>query len=90
MTTYTFNSKETYLAYRSNWKANYKNLSQQIRDIKNDIKGTQKAKGYAGAMQYELFKMRAKATTMIEELKGAHQEAQRQYLAAHSEELVMA
>src|SRR5882672_9752897 len=27
----TFNSKETYLAYRSAWKAEYKNLSAEIR-----------------------------------------------------------
>ncbi len=27
----TFNSKETYLAYRSAWKAAYKNLSTEIR-----------------------------------------------------------
>jgi hypothetical protein len=86
----TFNSKETYLAYRSNWKATYKTLGQDIRIIKNDIKETQRAKGYAGSMQYEFLKMRKKATAMIEELKLAKVEAQRQYLAAHSEELVLA
>ena len=90
MTTYTFNSKETYLAYRSNWRTNYKALSQDIRTIKADIKETQRAKGYAGAIQYELLKMRAKATAMIEELKIAKVEAQQQYLATHVEELVTA
>ena len=90
MTTYTFNSKETYLAYRSNWRANYKALSQQIRETKHDIKEAMRAKEYAGSMQYSLLKMRAQATAMIEELKGAKQEAQRQYLAAHAEELVLA
>ncbi len=29
-----FNSKETYLAYRSAWKAEYQQLSQDIRDLK--------------------------------------------------------
>lgn len=29
-----FNSKEEYLAYRSEWKAEYKQLSKDIRDIK--------------------------------------------------------
>ncbi len=86
----TFNSKETYLAYRSEWKANYKALSQQIRETKIDIKETQRANGYAGSMQYELLKLRKKATAMLEELKLAKQEAQRQYLAAHKEELVLA
>jgi len=30
----TFNSKETYLAYRSAWKAEYKNLSAEIRTLR--------------------------------------------------------
>ena len=30
----TFNSKETYLAYRSAWKAEYKNLSSEIRTLR--------------------------------------------------------
>lgn len=33
MNTY-FTNKETYLAYRSAWKAEYKQLSQDIRDLK--------------------------------------------------------
>ena len=31
---FAFTNKEEYLAYRSNWKAQYKELSQQIRDRK--------------------------------------------------------
>lgn len=84
-----FNSKETYLAYRSEWKANYKTLSQEIRELRNEIKVTQRAKGYAGSMQYTLLKLRAKATAMIEERKASKAEAQRQYLAIKGE-LVMA
>jgi hypothetical protein len=30
----TFNSKETYLAYRSAWKAEYKTLSAEIRTLR--------------------------------------------------------
>jgi len=86
----SFNSKETYLAYRSEWKANYKNLSQEIRETKLAIRDTQRAKGNAGWMQYSLIKDRAKATAMLEELKLAKAEAQRQYLAAKESELVMA
>jgi hypothetical protein len=47
----TFNSKETYLAYRSEWKAKYKQLSQDIRDLKF-CRGFPQAKrftDYAGA-----------------------------------------
>jgi hypothetical protein len=34
MKSITFNSKETYLAYRSAWKAEYKNLSAEIRTLR--------------------------------------------------------
>lgn len=34
MKSITFNSKETYLAYRSEWKAEYKNLSTEIRALR--------------------------------------------------------
>ena len=34
MTNITFNSKETYLAYRSAWKAEYKTLSMEIRTLR--------------------------------------------------------
>ena len=84
-----FTNKETYLAYRSEWKANYKNLSQEIRALKVEINETQRAKGYAGSMQYQLLKLRKQATAMIEERKESKVEAQRQYLAT-KEELVMA
>ena len=85
-----FNSKETYLAYRSEWKANYKNLSQEIRELRNEIKETQRAKGYAGSMQYQLLKLRAEAKAMLGDLELSKEIAQRQYLAAHSQELVTA
>lgn len=85
----TFTNKETYLAYRSEWKANYKELSQLIRETKHDIREAMRAKEYAGSMQYSLLKMRAQATAMLEELKLAKQEAQRQYLAAKEMEREM-
>lgn len=78
----TFNSKETYLAYRSNWKAQYKALSQQIRETRHDIREAQKNRKYAGGMQYAALKLRKQAAAMLEELKEAKLEAQRQYLAS--------
>ncbi len=90
MTTFTFTNKETYLAYRSEWKAKYQALSQEIRELKTDINETQRAKGYAGSMQYSLLKKRALATAMLEERKESKVEAQRQYLASKESELVMA
>ena len=87
---FTFTNKETYLAYRSEWKAEYKSLAKEIRTLKADINETQRAKGYAGYMQYALLKKRATATAMLEERKASKVEAQRQYLIAHKTELVMA
>lgn len=38
MTTFTFKTREEYLAYRAEWKARYKDISQEIRDMKNKRK----------------------------------------------------
>ena len=62
-----FTSKETYLAYRSEWKVKYKAISNEIRIYKHSWKHNA---------------LKAKATAALEELKEAKQEAQRQYLAA--------
>lgn len=85
-----FNSKETYLAYRSSWKAQYNQLSQQIRELRLDIRDAQRNHEYAGAMQYQKLKLRAQAAAMLEELAAAKVEAQRQYLAAKEREMVLA
>ena len=75
-----FTNKQTYLAYRSEWKSNYNALSQRIREVRSGIRDLQKNKKYAGALQYAKFKLRAEAKAMIEELKFAKQEANQQYL----------
>jgi small-conductance mechanosensitive channel len=87
MKTFTFNTKATYLAYRSNWKAQYKQLSANIREQKAYIRSqsTPSSEDY-----YTLRCMKDKATASIEELKEARAEAQRQYLAAHEREMVLA
>jgi hypothetical protein len=94
---FTFTNKETYLAYRSNWKSQYKELSTNIRNAKfccwfttlsNPERITPELeKRYAslskwhGSTRYGIMKDKTKATAMLEELKEAKQEAQRQYLA---------
>ena len=40
-----FNSKETYLAYRSNWKATYKQLSHDIRLLRYAHNAIQRPSG---------------------------------------------
>jgi len=99
---FTFNTKEEYLAYRSEWKAQYKELSQQIRDykfcrwftsVRNPDRITpelearfKKLVAKHGNKFYYVAPLQKKATAMLEELKEAKQEAQRQYLAAKAKQ----
>lgn len=43
MSNFTFNSRETYLQYRKEWKASYASLSTQIRLQKQVFKDAQRA-----------------------------------------------
>jgi hypothetical protein len=108
MTKFTFTTKEEYIAYRANWKAEYSKLSQQIRDRKfcrwygslqlPERKSEAMQKRYDALVKKEGFScayvtpLKNKATEMLEELKAAKVEAQRQYLAtkAGKAELVAA
>ena len=73
-----FTNKETYLAYRSEWKAEYKKLSQKIREFKDDVRG----RNITWEEALKLYKLKRKATDMLEELKEAKVESQRQCLAS--------
>lgn len=77
---FTFTNKEEYLAYRSAWKAEYKELSKTIRELKVKIRNIQRNREYAGKMQYALIKERKAARIMLDDLKLCKMEAQRQYL----------
>lgn len=121
--TFTFNNHESYLAYRSAWKAQYAEISETIREKKWIRKEYSRACNKAWTetkgkwpeyynkirellstnpryvhleAKYKndgrwLEKLRKQATEMLEELKAAKQEAQRQYLAAKAQkELVTA
>lgn len=74
---FTFTNKETYLAYRSNWKAEYKTLSQEIRALKAQMR--ESGHQITWTEFSALAKLKAKATAMIEERKESKVEAQRQY-----------
>jgi len=95
-----FTNKETYLAYRSNWKAQYKAQSKLIRNAKfcNWFESLRREDRIAAAQArydsispkpnipvYYMYREKKKATAMLAELKEAKQEAQRQYLAAKAE-----
>lgn len=101
---FTFTNKKEYMAYRSNWKAEYKELSQQIRDLKfcrafptaNRFEDPKNVERYREiekrlfnnvntSVEWTLYEKRNKATYMLEQLKEAKVEAQRQYLASNME-----
>jgi hypothetical protein len=91
-----FTTKEEYLAYRSQWKAEYATLSQTIRDAKFcnwfEKLGTNRRKNkilqkrydslgsYHGTTDYAITGLKGQATNMLKERKASKVEAQRQYL----------
>ena len=77
---FTFTNKEEYLAYRSAWKDEYKELSRTIRELKADIRDIQRDGKNAGTYQYARNRDRKAARTMLDDLKFSKMEAQRQYL----------
>lgn len=98
-----FTNKETYLTYRADWKAEYKQLSINQRNLKFKVwfeslrnetrKTAELVQKYQEICQvckqnwYDTSRNRDRATAMLKELKEAKNEAQRQYLAAKVEQL---
>lgn len=81
MLTINFNSRETYLEFRRDWKAAYRDLSSQIRETKVAMKEAQKSgqESRASSLQLEREMLRRKARKMLALLVEAKVEAQRQY-----------
>lgn len=92
-----FTTKEEYLQYRKDWKEEYKQLSQHIRDFKfarwyqslgekrQNLDGDRRLEEIKKKYRTDYFGvwgLKVKATSMLEELKFAKKEAQRQYLAS--------
>lgn len=81
--TFDFNSRETYLAYRADWKVRYRVASQDIRDTKAAIREAN-ALGYhnsASGHQSTLVAERKAANELMKELAEA-KEFKNQQLAA--------
>jgi len=77
-----FTNRETYLAWRANWRAAYKELSAEIRTGRGELANTfrensQKAYG----IQSELRSNRILANRMMERLKEAKELSAEQRLA---------
>ncbi len=85
ITTFDFNSRDSYLAFRREWKTSYRELSKIIRDLKRTIVCKMKDGEYAGYDQNRLRDAQHDANAMLECLKAAKEEAQRQYVAERAE-----
>ena len=87
-----FTTKAEYIAWRTEWRANYAALSIQIREWKTKRKGkiaplASSAKTYYCASEQSLAQcqcwiLRKKAQQMLEDRKQSKVQAQSQYLAA--------
>jgi len=78
---FTFGSKDTYLQFRKEWTAEYMQISQDIRNARNSIKNVQKEGGQAGFQLYIAQRTGIRrANELLELLKEAKQEAQKQYM----------
>ncbi|RYD72597.1 MAG: hypothetical protein EOP84_22900 [Verrucomicrobiaceae bacterium] len=74
MTTLNLNTldRDSYVAFRAEWKTNYKALSVQIRDLKIEIKKQMRANSsFAGMNQNKIRSLQYEATSQLENLKDA-------------------
>lgn len=71
-------SRETYIAWRSEWRAEYKALSREIRGTKYKISNTFRSGEYAGRLQSELGSLRRKANLMLDARETAKKHAAEQ------------
>ncbi len=85
MITMTFTTRETYLAYRTEWKARYADLSRMILESKLAIKDLARDNIYAGNRQNKLRAMQTEATEMLLQLAEAKKLADQQYQAVLTE-----
>ena len=67
--TFSFTTRETYIAYRADWRAKYKALSQEIRDLKRTM-ATMKGEDTSDE-QSKLHYLRVRANNMMLELTAA-------------------
>jgi hypothetical protein len=79
MTNFTFTTREEYLAYRAEWRANYKAQSQLIRDMRRDVKLAESDE--QPRLQSRLHYARVKANQMNLELAAAKKAAAAQRAA---------
>ena len=77
--TFTFETREEYLKYRSEWKSKYMENSEQIRELKQCIKQTQKSGNCAARLQSQREYLRCVQHNLMFELIQAKIRASEQY-----------
>ena len=77
-----FTNRETYIAWRANWRTAYRELSTEIREGKHAIRQAFRENNYdkAATLQRELLANRTLANRMMELRKEAKEMAAEQYL----------
>lgn len=73
MTTFSFTTRDEYLAYREDWRSIYRVISEQIRQTKATIREAQ-SKGFennVSSLQRELHYERRQANKLMMELEAA-------------------
>ena len=85
MNEFNFNSRETYLAFRTAWKKEYKELTLEIRKLKSTWVEEIKS-GRGGSTIYAIIRKRKEATNMMQLLADAKLESARQWTAARQGE----
>jgi uncharacterized coiled-coil DUF342 family protein len=82
--TITITSKETYIAWRAEWRAEYAEQSQKIRTLRRELNEAFREDRATGSMHFRLRQAREKACEMMQERAEAKVIAQEQYAQAQA------
>lgn len=82
MNTFTFNSRETYIAWRADWRNRYNQMCKDIRQAKHNIANANRAGNLNYTHLYARNQLHRNFIELFVELDHCRQEAQRQYLAS--------
>ena len=86
MNTFNFNDRDTYIAFRAEWRSNYQELSQTIRELKAQHR-EELASGRGSYKHYDIIRKRREANAMMQLLEEAKLESARQWAAAREGEV---
>lgn len=81
MSSFTFNSRESYVVYSTAWKEAYRQLTLLQRQQKVALKKAFRDNAYteAARLQYAILRTKSQACAAIEERHASKVEASRQY-----------